>query len=508
MTNNLFDDIIKQKADGHQATIPPDAWDNINNKKNRKPFGWWWFALLLIAGSTAIYVHHTYNDAATVAAQNKQMPISDSSVLPKNNTVDSKEMNGDQQEQTKHDNIAHKDIASTSSLNNVQPADAIASSLKKVNTKHIYHHVDNSNHTTSPTAFVTHHHYLEAKHLPIAYTSIKNKKRDYSLNTKFTAKRKLAARIHYRQTIAALDSADNATLIDPNTNPIPTHTNKIDASAKDISSDQPKKVIVADTTTEIKKPIAFVKTITKKKNDTNDSAANLNIEVSTTGILPIEQQENIVNNERITMGSNSKTDYTADHQETSIQPALAYNIAILKRINNKYKIGIGFQYLKLKEDIQLSGTETTTTYTPIQRLVTDSSGTHLINTFDTTTATGKRNIHAVNSYQFYTIPLLVQCLLSQHGSWSLLLDGGLYFNITDIYHNSIEGKWTAANAGTSNNGMSVDIVAGIRASKYIDKRCSLFAEPVLRYSLSSQQSFIPKKIDQVGLSFGISYKID
>jgi hypothetical protein len=503
MTNNLFDDLIKQKADGHQATVPPDAWDNINKKKDRKPFGWWWFALLLIAAGTAVYMYHTYNNGTTVTAQNKQAPINDSTTLSKENRIDSKEINDSRQEQTKDDDIAHKDIASTLSSNNIQPADVTTIAANKKNTQPIYHH-DN----TIATPLITHHDYLSPKHASIAYTSEKNKKRDYSLNTKSTAKRKLVARIHYRQTIATVDSTDNAVVTDPNTNSISNHTNKIDSSAKYLSLDQPKKTIAADTTVVIKKPIVIAETTTKMKNRNNDSSANLSIELSTTGILPIQQHEDIVNNERITMGANSKADYTADHQETSIQPALAYNFAVLKRINNKYKIGIGFQYLKLKEDIQLSGTETTTTYTPIQILVTDSSGTHLINTFDTTTTTGKRNIHALNSYQFYTIPLLVQCMLSQHGSWSLLLDGGLYFNITDTYHNTIEGKWSAANAGTTNNGMSVDIVAGIRVAEYLNKRCSLFAEPVLRYSLSSQRSFIPKKIDQLGLTVGLSCKIN
>jgi hypothetical protein len=505
MTNNLFDDIIKQRADGHQATFPPDAWDNINRKKDRKPFGWWWLVLLLITGSGGVYINHAYN-AASITAQNKQTPINDSTTLPKHTTVDSKEVNSSQDQQTKYDNIAHRDIASTLSLNNIQAINTLAPALKKAGTRHLYHRVY-PNHYTSNTTFFTQHDFPRTKHLLLAYRSLKNK-RAYSLNTKFTTKRKLAAQIHYRQTIAAVDSMDNITRIDPNTYSISDSTDKIDSSQKDLSLDQPEKTIAADTATVAKKPIVLAKATTQKKKGDHDNTANLSIELSTTGILPIEQQETIVNNERITMGANSKTDYTANQQQNSIQPALAYNIAVLKKINNKYTIGIGFQYLQLKENIQLSGTDTTTTYTPIQRLVTDSSGTHLVNTFDTTTATGKRNIHALNSYQFYTIPLLVQCMLSQHGSWSLLLNGGLYFNITDTYHNTIAGKWTAANYGTSNSGVSVDMAAGIRVAKYLYKRCSLFAEPVVRYSLSSQQSFIPKKIDQVGLSFGISYKID
>jgi hypothetical protein len=508
MTNNLFDDIIKQKADGHQATVPPDAWDNINKKKDRKPFGWWWFAVLLIAGSAAVYIYHTYNNSTIVTAQNKQVPVNASTLLPKSNTIDSKAISSDQQEETKHDNIAHKDIASILSSNNIQPVNTITVAPKKANTKHVYHYAGNSNHTTSVTASSTHYNFRGTKHLPIAYTSVKTKKRDDSFNTKYIAKRKLAARIHHRQTVAAIDSTANTAPIDVATNSITTQNNTSNPSTKDLSLDEPKKTIAADTTTVIKKTMVIAKVTTKKKNADNDSSANLSIEMGTTVVVPVQQQENIINTERITIASSSKTDFTTNHQQASIQPALAYNIAVLKKINNKYKIGIGFQYLELREDIQLAGTETTTTYTPIQRLVTDSNGNHLINTFDTATATGNRNIHALNSYQFYTIPILMQYTLSQHGSWSLLLDGGLYFNIADTYHNSITGKWTSANSGTFNNGISVDIVAGIRVSRYAYKRCDVFAEPVLRYSLSSQNSFIPKKIDQVGLSIGLSYKID
>src|ERR1700741_4850692 len=100
MTNNLFDDIIKQKADGHQANVPPDAWDNINNKKNRKPFGWWWLALLLIATGTTVYMRHAYNNSSNITAQNKQVHTNDSATLPRNNTVETKATTDNQQQQT------------------------------------------------------------------------------------------------------------------------------------------------------------------------------------------------------------------------------------------------------------------------------------------------------------------------------------------------------------------------------------------------------------------------
>jgi hypothetical protein len=59
MNNNDFDDIIKQKADDHQAPVPTDAWDNIANKKRKNPYPIFWFSLssLLMAGIFLVYIY-------------------------------------------------------------------------------------------------------------------------------------------------------------------------------------------------------------------------------------------------------------------------------------------------------------------------------------------------------------------------------------------------------------------------------------------------------------------
>lgn len=57
MKNYSFDNIIKEKAAGHEAPVPADAWDNIKKQKKKRPAAAWWtfICLLIAAGLFGLY---------------------------------------------------------------------------------------------------------------------------------------------------------------------------------------------------------------------------------------------------------------------------------------------------------------------------------------------------------------------------------------------------------------------------------------------------------------------
>ena len=177
-------------------------------------------------------------------------------------------------------------------------------------------------------------------------------------------------------------------------------------------------------------------------------------------------------------------------------------------------IGIGIQYSQISENINLSGQETDTAYSPIQRLETNSGGPYLKNDTITTTTIGVRKINAVNSYKLFSVPLFITYNFFNSKLFSIGFTGGVYFTFAQ-YQNSITGKLQSQYAyGTladnEKNNVTMDIFGGLRLSIDVSKKLQLFAEPNYRYNLNKYElknTFLNKNINQAGVSFGVSYSI-
>ncbi|MEO8771938.1 MAG: hypothetical protein ABI402_17710, partial [Ferruginibacter sp.] len=69
----MFDNIIKQKTNNHEAHVPPGAWDNIikKEKKRRFTFFWWTAGILLCAFSLIGYYKISNTDDSNKIANVK-----------------------------------------------------------------------------------------------------------------------------------------------------------------------------------------------------------------------------------------------------------------------------------------------------------------------------------------------------------------------------------------------------------------------------------------------------
>src|SRR4051794_16721384 len=58
---SMFDKIIEEKANSHEARVPSDAWANIEKKKKRRRFFFLWLICLLLCGSLGIVFYSARN---------------------------------------------------------------------------------------------------------------------------------------------------------------------------------------------------------------------------------------------------------------------------------------------------------------------------------------------------------------------------------------------------------------------------------------------------------------
>jgi hypothetical protein len=560
MNNDNFDDIIKQKADNHQAPFPSDAWDNIAKKKKKRLVPVFWFSLssLLIAGTivTYIYSNKIYNhsiainnnEQVTSKLQNKEDVNINVSVVKGNNLV-----NKDAQS---FGTMAQSDLSEKNdSISNVNNKNNNVSDQKR----EVYDNSlttkkkDQPNKILSPTnlsrrglknnvkdnnsALVMDKSDSHDKNQVQKELNVRNKKvnanivysKEFSVHKwsgptatiNGVGKHVYVQKAKYRATIIGARESDD----DLN------NTVSINKITNDNTADQNKKSnSFSDTTAiEIKqRPLAIDSLLKTKKKNTDSlkttdqnkiTAATIKktkrplfIDISIIPFASIQQYGQPSSVIRVTNNSTIHSTYTANAVQTSLQPAVALAFSLRKNISKKLTIGLGVQFSQIKENIKMSGEEIDTNYTPIKRLATNNGSPYLANDTVATVATGNRTINALNSYSVFSIPLFVTYTFYNRKSFSVGGTGGVCLNIAQ-YHNAINGRLQSVYPnGIQNNGsnLTVDILMGIHFAWNFNKKYQLFAEPNFRYSLDKYQlgnTFLSKNIDQAGLSLGISYKI-
>lgn len=235
------------------------------------------------------------------------------------------------------------------------------------------------------------------------------------------------------------------------------------------------------------------------------------VEVSATALLPV-QKDDLLYLTRNTTTANQHASYTASDVQVVLQPGMAYTLALRKRVNNKLQLSLGLQYASLKEKIDLTGREERVTYEEVQRLVNGSNGPEIIADTIATNSAGIRRIDALNSYQLLSVPVSVQYQLYQRSAWSLRLHGGVFFNIRAGYDNRIQGTLLATGTGGahepgSRSQTGFDLFAGVRLSRSLGS-WELFTESSFRYNLSRYNltgMLNRKYIHQPGVTVGASF---
>jgi hypothetical protein len=503
----MFDDIIRNKANNHEAPIPPDAWNNIIKRPGKRRFGFfWWSRMLLLIAALSVtgYLINKKTNRVIATAESKQSPVAKKDEATNAVTIATTASNSTNSEQT------------TSGLKatNNNSDDAIAGSV--------------TGNLSSPT-------YISNKHASVKITAAvpgemdndvietneRHRKKNRSmLITQNSIKKKRSGKARYNTDAGVAEEITTTIAAEKRNNSV-TDSDAIQKETANNSTmaaiKQNNDIAAADTTNpSVKEEKKTTTTEINKENTALTKQTNQHhwyIDAGITPTLPVQQyDEHLVFNRTLFL-NNSRTTYTAKLAKTSIDPSMAFSIAVRRELNKKWMIGAGLQYLLLKETIAVSGNETTTQYNVVQRLVNGAAGPQLLNDTVTTVTEGTRDITAVNSYHLYGIPLFVQYSLIQKRSWSLNALAGMYINIWSSYQNEINHNATALLTSTDaadKTSVGYDLFAGLRLGKSIGNKVEFFVLPSMRWGLQPyriKNSLLNKSIDQVGFTVGISYKL-
>ncbi len=495
-----FDDIIREKTKGYEAPVPPGAWDNITKgkrKKRRFIFLWWILAALLGGGAVVLY-----NFSGKDKTVSNPQTISQRSNTPDNSS------SGNSEKANAETSATNSETNVTDS-NNDEAVNQKGSAIVNTETANAINIVTNEN-TTTGFAINT--------GAPVkSKRPADNKQPGFAITNSSPAKGKKTKNdndgnvidnpVQQDQSIIAVTTAHpgkettitdqpviNNTIIDlATTNTI----NEVKNNPKDTAS-----------VTDSQQTIAETPSIKLKKR-----TGNWKVDVAVMPLLSLQQNSALQELKRTSTEGMVKREFIADKTETTIEPGIAFNIALRKKINAKTHIGAGIQYATFKEKVYLSGTETVTTSSIVKRLEKDVNGvSFLVDDTVEAVTTGQRTIRALNSYQTISLPVFIQTNLLQKRSYSIDLSAGVYLNLSRSYQNSISGTFTNSytsglKQGTSQTATGIDIFTSLRFSTPWRKNWSLFAEPMLRYSFlrnNIRNMINAKYIHQAGVFLGIS----
>lgn len=485
----MFDDIIKDKANEHEAPVPPGTWDNIVKKKKKRRFAFWWWggALLLFTGMAGYFVYQNNREETTVIAENKTSNSDNSTAIANNennNTTATAEGNRDKE------------------ISNSNTTEVIPGSKEESNSVII---IDNGK-PANKIAAENENQQGNKNNTAVAYNKPSNKKIKgrYTLNQQpGIADDKVAVEI----TTGKADETEN--------NQTEEDGYKKNTTVKNEKPNNENNNTTAATkeTTENKKLIPVETNESKKNNSTQKTGIKKSwfIDAGITPVLALHQYDAPVSFNRTVTTGNNFTIYTAQLVKTSIDPAVAFSLTVRRELNKKITAGIGLQYLLLKENISIEGKEINTIYNTVQRLV---NGTLINDTVETTTE-GNRTIKAVNGYHLFSIPVFLQYSFIQKKRWSISATGGVNINVSGTYYNEINRNTNALLLPTpatgSETNIGYDVFAGLRLGKAIGNKLELFTMPSIWWGIGNytlKNSLINRNTRQACVGFGLSYKIN
>lgn len=550
-----FDDLLRQKANNHEAPVPADAWDNIMRKKKKRRFiiFWWCLAGVLLAGNAGYLVYKDFSKSnapdnavqqAALDNNDKEQVIARAKIEKETNELsvektvikdrveevgdgihlkaDSAEKRSDKKEtndkfipQEKTDNLK----ASDKKINKATEDNALVNEESIAGNKCGRQKANGTIASKKQTVFLGNKKSGSQLDNAVAENDFSVDKKDRYLDKQNEAgspDKTISQTQEKPNDKSEVFANDRQTLTDEQNAKATKTTDEIVSSSN--STTKTGSIIISDTSSTIAggdsssndAPVADKKFIQIKqpKNKT------WWIDMSATPFASISNSKKISQLNRTTQMPGYIAEYTAGQVKISQQPGVAFAIGVRKSLNKKWALGAGFAYQQIKEKISLSGTETHVATTVVQRLDQTASGPVLVNDTISSTTTGVRSVNALNSYTLMGVPVFAQYRLAQRKSLLFDISAGSFINLSRKYSNSVAGSFVGQNSIDIKPGgdlkVGFDLFAEIRVSKSLTKNIFVFAAPGFRYNLSEYKLKGMLKhtfLHQAGLGVGLSIKL-
>lgn len=499
-----FDDIIHDKASGHEAPVPAGAWDKIMPPKRKRRYLLWYWMLgaVIIAGMGIPAMLHFKNQPKSVVAVEQHFKTTPPVTAQHNPIL----------EQAKSHKSNTNEAVSTSATGEADVAPApksagttefVASGLKALQQIKPAHKQLNA----KANAKVQTGEVIDLLLTPNkendelksgANVVASNQSIRKNTSKKVTAKVSTA---NPEEVLATTESKQSGVMQVVSEEETATVNNVIKA----IPSASKLGVALKDSSVSLQpsNTAAITETVKKKKGFTG-----LFIDLAVIPFIPVQQSGGGAVFGRTTMVDGVRTEFVANQFSSRLSSAIGVQAALRKSIGNRWLIGSGLQYATVKETVELKGEETSISYTRVNRLQTVNNVPVLVIDSVLNIQKGTREINAVNSYRFISIPVFVQYRAGKFAGLDLAITGGAYFTIQSVYSNAITpGVNSSLPVAASKGG--VDLFGGLRLSKQF-RRFNLFAEPAVRVNLvesNVKNALVSGQVRQFALAVGTAFKL-
>jgi hypothetical protein len=491
MNHSLFDDLIRQKANSHEAPVPDTAWENIfpEEKKHRRPILWLFMIPLLMAGAGYwMYIgQSTKKQITSSQTKNIQRQQDNKNQSTKESTTDVIANKTNQQKPAADEAASSNAIVSPGNKNS-----HVTKEQKSIA-------ISSANGGTNP---------IEKTANKLVAVNDSPGKTAEAIGTYPSSKNATAN----GQSPDDLQTGDDKGSLEIAT--INDHQKQVEnvavasASALALSTDR-NEFEKADTTATIAdsstQELATTKVVLPKISNPKwrlfAGSAVMAIVPGQTALTSLSRSMEDVN------GSHAY--YTASSLKFSYQPSVLFGLGIQRNLGKRWAIGTGIQYQQIKEQISLSGVENRVDTLTIARLTTQNGIPVLINESIIDTSSGTRIIEARNSYRYVSVPIYAQYKLLQGRGAYLAIQMSAIVNVSGKYNNSIEGDFekTFSPAAQNFKHWGFDGQVSLVAAKKLGNRFEVFVAPTWRINKSkpADQNLTNSYLHQLGLGFGLSY---
>jgi hypothetical protein len=497
MSDNLFDNFLKEKLQNHVSPVPGDMWQRIQAKKEKeRRGGFWWnnyrnigLAIVGVAIISALLIIQPFNSGTDVVSNEIQTKSNTGlGTTPLNSeppkTSSEGTISSDKNQSLANDrSLKHQDDPSVATK---QPNDQIADQDKQSSATALKNaHSQVNNHYTKG---INHSNLIQPHSTSGSITSRSGKQ--------FAADNFQSGKTNFAKETANAFQANNT----ENVEHVAT-TNALEFLASKIAA---AKVFQLNKTVESLKGIK----LTDCPSAFGNRKSNWYVEGFVSPDYSVKRTSNTGVNEEYIKRKDSTESYNG---------AFTAGIRLSTTIGEHLLLKSGLQYSQINEkfNYRAENERRLTTVVTIRTIIRGPGDTLTVRDTSIVEQIGYRVKTTYNRYRSFDIPVILGYEWG-NDEWRGSINAGVIFNIRswqqgDMLDTSyIPVAFDKTSSPVFKHNIGIGIYAGAALIKPIGNKLDVFAEPYMRYNISSMTnsgSPFNQKFHIIGINFGIRYKI-
>jgi len=475
MTDNHFEDFLRDKLYHHSSPVPGDMWNRIAQEQRRKPAGWWWnkkvlltaaaWLIVAITAGVLLFTHRTTQEA--------QIPAK-STVTANSTTIQSGST-------TNNNSTTNKAIENK--MASTIPSSGNAATGAAINT------ITNTTAQIPTTPIINEQHHST---------------NDVSFNNTIASRTSAVPKRNNRQRVSGfatgLMSVNTETVAGDNTI---AANHFMQGSLIGINS------FAALSMPAVQPPIRLPKF---------QECPSINGYARDDWYLELYASPDYTM--KSVHGTTANNAYLRKKDSVeSMHGGFTIGGRLVKNFGQHFLLKAGLQYSQVNEQLQLkTENERRLIMVVTTKTITDANGN--VTTVSDTTTVMQIGYSVKKSYNYYRnieLPVLVGYEFG-NDDWKFSINGGMIFNLSTWYRGNVldsTSQMVAINAKGNNPtyhkkaGMS--LYGSMSIIKPVSETLDVFAEPYFRYGLTNIEAKdlgFTQRFNAAGLTLGVRYKIN